>query len=463
MRAIGLDIGTTTLSAIVLDTEAGVLTSRTSPNAATIPGTNPWERTQDPEIIGQAAESMLSQLQKDHGPVHAIGLTGQMHGMLYLDARGQARSPLYTWQDARGNQPMTGERSYAQVLTDRTGCEVATGFGTVTHFVQQQRGAVPEDAVTFTTIGGYLGMRLTGRRQPLLHASETASFGLYGVAQGCFEEEAIRRAGMDPAFFPSDTQALALLGATRRELLGAEIPVCLSIGDNQASFAGAVRDTADSILINVGTGGQLSRAITEYSKTAHCETRPYLEGSFLLCGCPLCAGSAYALLEGFFRQVAVAAGMPEDRRMYDLMAAWAEAGMEAEDPLQVITLFDGTRQQPELRGDITNIGLQNFTPAHLTAGFLTGMAAEFKSLYDEMQQVGSRRQGTMVLSGNGVRLNPSLRGALTRAFAMSPVLPTHLEEAAYGAALCALRAVGAFDSLPAAQRLIRYEGEAATP
>ena len=81
-------------------------------------------------------------------------------------------------------------------------------------------------------------------------------------------------------------------------------------------------------------------------------------------------------------------------------------------PLQVQTQFYGTRQDPGLRGAIRGIGPDNFTPGHLAAGFLQGMADEL------MQYVGALPAGqrgsisAAAGSGNGIRRNPLLRELL---------------------------------------------------
>ncbi len=134
MHAMGLDIGTTTLSAVVVDTDTGaLLDSRTVPNATEIPG-DPWARLQDPNRIWEQVSIITEQLLVAHPSIRCIGLTGQMHGMLYANAQGLAISPLYTWQDGRGDLFLSGEETYAQALSRQLGSPLATGYGAVTHY-----------------------------------------------------------------------------------------------------------------------------------------------------------------------------------------------------------------------------------------------------------------------------------------------------------------------------------------
>lgn len=106
MKALGLDLGTTSLSAVVLETDSGVLAAKTVQNAAFLPGER-WERTQNAEEIYAAALPLVQELVCEHPEICAIGVTGQMHGIVYLDTDGRCLSPLYTWQDERQLCPST--------------------------------------------------------------------------------------------------------------------------------------------------------------------------------------------------------------------------------------------------------------------------------------------------------------------------------------------------------------------
>lgn len=78
--------------------------------------------------------------------------------------------------------------------------------------------------------------------------------------------------------------------------------VTTAIGDNQASFLGAAGDEENTLLVNMGTGGQISVLSGQYFSGDGIEARPFLNGKYLLAGASLCGGKAYALLEQFFRK-----------------------------------------------------------------------------------------------------------------------------------------------------------------
>ena len=450
MKAIGLDIGTTTLSAIILDGEEGrVLETLNVANGADMPQDVPGGRLQDADVIARKAVELVRTLMEKHSPVDVIGIDGQMHGMLYVDENGCAVSPLYTWQDGRGSLSCEGG-TYASELSGLTGHAMASGFGLTTHYWFVKNGLVPEKAVKLCTVYDYVGMKLTGSKAPLMHASSAASLGLYDSTNARWDAAAVEKAGLDAAMLPEVTDDCALQGHTPEG--GA---VSCGIGDNQASFIGAVREMDSSILVNMGTGGQVSMMSDAPGSAENIERRPLGEGKSLLVGSSLCGGRAYALLEGFVRSCAAAGGYEGDK-LYEPMNQAGLRALELSDPWKVDTRFNGTRKNPALRGSIAGISVDNFDFDHLVGGVLMGMADELRGLYGEMQSFDKRGLTMLVGSGNGIRRNPALKKAFEMAFGLPMSIPAHLEEAAYGAALFGLAAAGKVESLAAAQKLIRY-------
>ena len=107
MQIIGIDIGTTTISGAVLEYEnektVKLLEAKTIENGGFMPTANEWEKIQDAGAIVKKAEKLLDDLLDKYPQTERIGLTGQMHGIVYIDQTGTCVSPLYTWQDGRGD------------------------------------------------------------------------------------------------------------------------------------------------------------------------------------------------------------------------------------------------------------------------------------------------------------------------------------------------------------------------
>lgn len=429
MKAIGIDIGTTTISAVVLETEQEkVVEARTIQNGSFIRTEHEWERIQDAEQIMEKAVAVLDGLLERYPDTGSIGLTGQMHGIVYLDENGRCISPLYTWQDGRGNLPEFDGQTLAEQVLERTGIPVAAGYGLLTHLYHCRKGTVPEGSASIGTIADYLGMRLTGNKRPLVHSSNGASLGFFDSKNGCFQKDVMEPLGMNLSVLPEVSDEFSVLGKYRG------IPVTIALGDNQASFLGSVGIRENTLLLNMGTGGQISVLSEQYFTAPGIEARPFVKGKYLLVGASLCGGRAYAILERFFRNYMQAAGAG-DRSQYDVMAGLAEKGMRSEGGMTVQTTFNGTRVCPDLLGSIAGISEDNFTPEGLIYGVLQGMARELYDMYHVIYEGTGIRAEHLIASGNGVRRNRVLQDIFREMFQADLTLAAYEEEAACGAAL----------------------------
>ena len=427
--SLGIDIGTTTISAAVADLDEHCqVACYTLPNKSTVKTNESYRHEQDAAWIADKLSQFLESVIGAFPGICSIGVTGQMHGIVYTDKAGNAVSPLYTWQDARAAQIEADNVSYTQRILDKTGYTVMPGYGFATHYYNDRNGLIPETAVSLCTIGDYAVMRMTGNTRPLLHASNAASLGFFEDKTGSFNREALEKIGLSADFLPDVAVGEPVAGFYHG------IPVTVALGDNQAAFFGSVRDEQNDLSVNYGTGSQISLCVNAAFPTPvlPLERRPYIEGRALLNGSALCGGRAYALLEKFIRAVREA-----DTEQYDFLNTLAEKGLSAENPLEVRTTFCGSRKDPALRGSIENIGEDNFTPEALACGVLQGMVDELYALY---RQSGVELHGRLIASGNAVQKNPTLCRLLSAHFGMPLLLPALREEAAFGAALAAAHA-----------------------
>ena len=133
MWTIGIDIGTTTISAVVMSTETKKAErAYTITNDSFFETENAWERVQNPQLILEKSVKLLDEILESYPQTDVIGLTGQMHGIVYLDKDGRHVSPLYTWQDGSGNQSCVGEQTiceYAEECFGDTGAHRGIGRG----------------------------------------------------------------------------------------------------------------------------------------------------------------------------------------------------------------------------------------------------------------------------------------------------------------------------------------------
>jgi sedoheptulokinase len=453
LRLIGLDIGTTTICGLLLEAATGrILDTLSAANTFRLPGKQPDEALQDPLGILTAAERIVGKLTGTGEAVAGLGVTGQMHGIVYLDDHGEPVGPLYTWQDARGEREYVDGRTYASFLSEALGSPVSTGFGFVTHYWNIRNGAVPDRGSCFCTIADFVALRLAGAGRPVMDPSNAASLGCFDLENLRFRTDAAAQLGVSPSTFPPVVLDYPSLGNGP-----GGVPVFAALGDNQASFLGAVGDRSRSVHINIGTGSQLSVFSDRFTPAAGIDLRPFPWGGYLYVGAGLCGGRAYALLHDFFERTLRLFTDGAEGADYEVMNAVGPEELPDAGRVVVDTRFQGTRSEPSMRGSIKNLSPENLTPEHLIVGMREGMASELFDTFDRLPPEARRSKVTMIGSGNGIRLNPKLRNAFERTFGMPMRVPAHTEEAAFGAALLAGVASGVLPDLQAAGALVRYE------
>ena len=443
---IGIDIGTTTISAAVIDLE-----NKSQVEVFSVPHNSYIDSSafseQSVSVIMDKAERVLDLIYKSYSDIVSIGVTGQMHGILYLDSEGKAVSNLINWQDKRGDIPLPNSMTACQSIKQITGENIATGYGIATHYYNLLNGLVPKDAATFCSIMDYFAMHICKNKRPIIHTSVAASFGLFDAKRVCFMQEKLLELGIADSFLPKVVAAIEIIGRWN------DIPVCVAIGDNQASFLGSVKNNRESVLVNVGTGSQIS-AVGDIEELGEgIERRPLINGEFLICGSALCGGSAYAMIERFFRSYAAFSGAG-DHSQYGVINSLAQKAYESgERPILVNTLFCGTRTDPMRRGSIENIELNNFTPSALILGVINGMCDELYNLYLS----GNISKRHIVASGGAIRRNDVLKRVLEDKFGMEVSVSSVKEEAATGAALFSACGIGMIEYKDGFADYIKYD------
>lgn len=426
MFTIGIDIGTTSICGILMNCETGeILHTENTANDSFIATDKPYEKIQDVSVIEDRVFEILDRLFQKQSEIHSIGISNQMHGIMYTDKNGDAVSPLYIWQDERGNLPYRDGKTYAEYLSS------FAGYGLVTDLYNRENGLVPIDAEFCCTIGDYIAMKLCEKNKPLMHITNAASFGCFDILNSNFTA--------DNGMLPKVTDKFELVGTYKNA------GVCVAIGDNQASFMGSAGESTP--LVNVGTGSQISYLNAEPVNGENVETRPYDGESYLIVGASLCGGRAFALLERFFASVVEMATGEKCDSLYKQIDKLLETKTETD--MKADSRFCGTRKNPNIRAGFSGVSQENFTAGDMTVAVLYAIAQELKDMY------AGGKTARIVCSGNGIRKNPALQRVVSEIFDAEILIPKHKEEASYGAALASMTATGKY-TLKQAQNLIKY-------
>ena len=127
---------------------------------------------QSVDIIMEKAQKLFYHIISSYEKIVSIGISGQMHGILYIDRNGDPVSNLMNWQDKRGDTVLENDRSVCRQIYDITGEKISTGYGVATHYFNILKGIVPQEAVGFCSIMDLFGMKICGRKKPLIHTLE---------------------------------------------------------------------------------------------------------------------------------------------------------------------------------------------------------------------------------------------------------------------------------------------------
>ena len=470
---LAIDIGSSTVAAVIIDLDSkSVVGSASAVNTAEITspddkkiGRSEWDLEVMTELAVKNAADLITTTGADPA---AIGVTGQQQGLQLLDNDLNAASMFISWQDQRSKEFLPGEQcTYLGAMGDlggavvedgglpafeNTGCPLVTGYTAPNLFWLKANDRLPAN-VHGITAPEFVVSRLTGER-PVTDPTDALSWGVYDVNKLDWDFDLIDSLGLDRSLFSNLGESCTVAGRlTDRmaEKLGVTtgIPVAMASGDHQCSFAGTVADYANTVAVNVGTGGQASVYVEKPTPRGWLELRPYIQSGYLLAGVGVVGGRTFRTLRDFFNNVSrLIAGYELDPdALYDRLVELASDVPAGAEGVHVDPLFTGSRSDPLAKAAIRELTPGTFTPGHMARALFEAMALQLADSYREAARLGAGQRSKLVGSGNGIRLNQVLRESLEAEFGMPMQLGSHNEEAAVGAALCAAVADGSFASI----------------
>jgi sedoheptulokinase len=447
---LALNAGTTTLTAIAWDPERQVVTnSLRQRNDAALPAP-PGRAEQDAGRLRRLAWNLLAQAAAGQRSVEGIVLTGQMHGLLCLDARGDPLTPLITWQDRRTAEPLPGGGSILDRIRARVadldwrsnGCRLAHGYGAATLFWLGEQKALPSGTERVSSLPSWLVGQLA-HQLPSTDPTLAASWGIYSLADGAWNVAFLERLGLRAELLPPVRATGAPVGTlhptpARALELPPGLPVYNAAGDTQATFAGCVDEPEWEALVNGGTGGQVCWWAPHFElPSASVDTWPFPRGT-LRVGATLCGGAAYAWLNATVRAWLHDFGVDQsEQEVYGRLNALAQSGDDATG-ITVRPTFLGSRADAgPTGGAIQNLTLEPLRLGALARATLQGMVDELRDLFAAH---GPDQLMRLVATGGTVRQVPPLAELMEERFGMPVTVGAETHPAAVGAARLAAHA-----------------------
>ena len=446
MLVLGIDISTTASKALLINLDGEVVASHSSPFQISRP--HPLWSEQDPEVWWEGTvKSIRSVLESvEPGQVVAVGLTGQMHGLVLIDHKGGVIRPAILWNDQRTQDQCNTirERIGLDRLIAITGNDALTGFtAPKLLWVQEQEPDVYARVAKVLLPKDYIRYRLTSEfATDLAGASGTL---LLDVAHRKWSDEMLQALSIPGAWLPptheGTEQTGAIAGQASSETgLRTGIPVYAGGGDQSAQAVGVGVISPDKVALTLGTSGVVFAPSDEYEFEpdgrlhAFCHAVP---GKWHLMGVMLSAGGSLQ----WYRE----AFAPE--MSFDALIMEAEKSPPGAQGLIFLPYLSGERTpypDPHARGAFVGLTARHNRP-HLTRAVLEGVAFGLRDSFRLIEEAGIRPK-SIVISGGGAR-SSIWRQIIADVLNAEITTVNSQEGAAFGAALLSAVGVGEFASV----------------
>ncbi len=467
---LGIDVGTTGSKALLADRAGAVVGEATTEYPMSTP--RPLWAEQDPGQWWSATVTSIRRVLEQSGTkpdqVVGVGLTGQMHGLVLLDGKGNVLRPCIMWNDQRTGDQCAAitKKVGARKLLDLTGNPVLPGF-TAPKIIWVRENEPP----TYPKIAhvllpkDYVRYRLTG--EFLSEVSDASGTSLFDVGKRQWSNEMLAALDLSRAWLPEVTEsplasAKVNAAAAKETGLAAGTPVVGGGGDQAAQAVGSGIVKEGLVSVTLGTSGVVFAASDSYRIEpegrlhAFCHAVP---GMWHLMGVMLSAAGSFRWYRDTLGEAETLRARQENRDPYDLLttaAATVKPGCEGLLFLPYLTGERTPHPDPKARGVFFGLTVRH-TKAHLTRAVLEGVTYGLRDSLELMRNLGARIDQVRA-SGGGAR-SALWRQILADVFNTEIVTLNITQGAAYGAALLAGVGVGVYSDVSAAcEQVVKLTG-----
>lgn len=446
---LGIDVSTTATKAILVEGTGGVRGIGVAEYPYETP--RPQWSEQDPALWWEGAQAAiraaLASAGVDGSEVDAIGLTGQMHGSVLLDAADRPVRPAILWNDQRTAAACDAIRDAVgrERLIRITGNDALTGF--TAPKLLWVRDHEPEAWARVTSVmlpKDYVRLRLTGERA--VDKADGAGTLLFDLAARDWSDELLDALDLDRRLFPPTFEGPSVTGtltaaAARATGLPPGTPVVAGGGDQSANAVGVGVVDPGTAALSLGTSGVVFAAtdlpLFDPDGRVHAFCHAVPDRWHLMSVMLSAAGS----FRWFRDTLASGVGFGE-------LADEATGVAPGSEGLLFLPYLTGERSphpDPMARGAFVGLTVTH-RRRHLTRAVLEGVAFGLRDGLDLMVAAGMPLPDQLRASGGGTA-SPVWRQILADVLGVELVGVGTTEGAAYGAALLAMPAAGAFESV----------------
>lgn len=326
MICLGLDIGSTTVKGAVLDLERHEVRSILKDAfPAPLSGLPTGFFEVSPRDIATVVQGMVACLLHEAPKAEALFCSGQMGGVVLVDADGNALTNYLSWRDQRTLQSPTAAGTTLDAMRATwkgseladLGRELQPGSASSLLYWLAQHGQLSDQAMP-ATVADYVISHLCDVPPQM---DPTQAIGLLDLNVGTWHRAAFDALGLEKVRWPQLADQRTAVGEML--IAGRKLRCYASFGDQQCALRG-VGLTRDEISINISTGSQVSRRTSHFEPGPY-QTRRYFGGDFLNTITHLPAGRSLNVLFDLLTELARAEGVTLNNPWETIAKAAAQA------------------------------------------------------------------------------------------------------------------------------------------
>lgn len=465
---LGIDLGTSAVKCILVAEDGSVAGSHSEeyPLLQPHPG---WAEQHPEDWWNQSAACIRGLLAKTGIPaaqVAGVGLSGQMHGSVFLDEELKVVRPALLWCDQRTEAECTWieETIGKQKLGELTGNKALTGFtAPKAVWLKRNEPELFERTRHLILPKDYVRLQLTGKLG--MDVADASGTLLLNVAKRAWSQEVADALGipfewLPPLYESNDVAGHLLPEAAEATGLAAGTPVVAGGGDQACGAVGVGVVKKGIASVALGTSGVVfvhdeeCHMDSEFRLHSFCHGVP---GKWHRMGVMLSAGGSFQWWRNQFGYEELEKAAKEGRDAYEYLTALAETAPIGSEGLLFLPYLTGERTphpDPRARGAFVGLNLRH-TKAHLTRAVLEGITFGLRDSLELMKE-SSVEISELRVNGGGAR-SPFWRQMIADIFGYPVVTVNSTDGPAYGAAVMAASGVLNRDISTLCEEWIRVE------
>jgi len=465
---IGIDVGTTNCKCVLVDKNCMIIKKLVHEIPLSIPNEG-WAE-QDPEIWWKVIKNLLKRIISDIDAksIKAIGLSGQMHGLVLLDAQGCVLRPAILWNDQRsaaqcdeiyeivGGQDNLLKYTNNAMIPGYVGNKILWVKENEPYiFSQVSRVLLPKDYIRFR----------------LCHViasdfSDASGTGLFNVKERRWSEELLELLKIPAHWFPPVYSSFEITGTVLPEIaleigLPLNTPVIAGGGDAIMQMIGSATIDNDIILTVLGTGGNVTANMDKFPENPKGRLQSFchvIPDKWVLMGVSLSAGSSLKWFRDTLGQEEMALSKESKLNAYEILAQKASSSQPGSHGLLFLPYLLGERcpyTDTKVRGSWLGISLHT-SKSDMIRSIMEGVIFSLRDILSLIESRGIHPQ--YVHASGGGAVNSLWRQIQADIFNREIYVMSHSEDAStLGAAMVAGVPLGFWSSIQEAVSLIPAE------